>query len=444
MRGNLWMSCNRGIYRVRKEELNAFAAGRRSSITSIAYGKADGMLSVECNGGYAPAGVRALDGKLWFPTAEGVAVIDPAVLRANPLPPPVIIESTLIDHTKGPLDGTLRIAPGHKNLEIEYTAPSFINSDQIRFRYRMEGLDSDWVDAGVRRTAYYSHLPPGKYRFKVIAGNSDGVWNTQGQSIAVIVAAPWYRTWWFAAMVCLLLAAGVMIAWRSRGAELERRRATQEAFARQLIASQENERKRIAAELHDTLGQRLVVIKNLALFQADAPPGDLHMVDEISAEASLAIRETKEISFNLRPFQLDRLGLTKAIEAILKRLSAASGIHFSFEYDEVDDLLTEEVRIGLYRIVQEALNNVVKHAQAKEARIRIRHQDGHMLLRIEDDGRGFTQPMRPSGSDLGGFGLTGMAERAMFLGGEFKVRSAPGHGAVITIEVPIGVNGRGR
>jgi len=444
MRGNLWMSCNRGIYRVRKEELDAFAAGRRSSITSIAYGKADGMLSVECNGGYAPAGVRALDGKLWFPTAEGVAVIDPAVLRANPLPPPVIIESTLIDHTKGPLDGTLRIAPGHKNLEIEYTAPSFINSDQIRFRYRMEGLDSDWVDAGVRRTAYYSHLPPGKYRFKVIAGNSDGVWNTQGQSIAVIVAAPWYRTWWFAAMVCLLLAAGVMIAWRSRGAELERRRATQEAFARQLIASQENERKRIAAELHDTLGQRLVVIKNLALFQADAPPGDLHMVDEISAEASLAIRETKEISFNLRPFQLDRLGLTKAIEAILKRLSAASGIHFSFEYDEVDDLLTEEVRIGLYRIVQEALNNVVKHAQAKEARIRIRHQDGHMLLRIEDDGRGFTQPMRPSGSDLGGFGLTGMAERAMFLGGEFKVRSAPGHGAVITIEVPIGVNGRGR
>lgn len=444
LRGNLWMSSNRGIYRVRKEELNAFANGRIPEITSIAYGKADGMINVECNGGYSPAGVRARDDKLWFPTVEGVAVVNPAEVRTNLVPPPVVIESALIDRKPAAGTGLLRIAPGQENLEIQYTALSFIHSDQIRFRYRMEGLDSGWIDAGVRRTAYYSHLPPGNYRFLVIAGNSDGVWNTQGQSIAVVVAAPFYRTWWFALIVCALIASAIAAAWRIRVAQLERRRALQEIFARQLIASQENERKRIAAELHDSLGQRLVVIKNLALFHAEASPADKRMIDEISAEASLAIRETKEISFNLRPFQLDRLGLTKAIEAILKRLSTASGIHFSFEYDEVDDLLTEELRIGVYRIVQEALNNVVKHADAKEAAIRILHEDGRMLLSIEDDGRGFTVQPRSSGSDMGGFGLTGMAERALFLGGKLKVRSAPGEGSVITVEIPMGVNGHGK
>ena len=362
----------------------------------------------------------------------------------TPSAPPVMIESALIDHKAASASGPLRILPGQESPEIQYTALSFINSDQIHFRYRMEGLDTAWIDAGVRRTAYYSHLSPGSYLFHVIAGNSDGIWNTQGQSIAVVVNAPFYRTWWFALLLCLFAMAAVIIARRLRVAELERRRAVQEAFVRKLIASQENERKRIAAELHDSLGQRLVVIKNLALFQAEAPAGDTRMIDEISAEASLAIRETKEISFNLRPFQLDRLGLTKAIEAILKRLSTASGIHFSFEYDEVDDLLTEELRIGVYRIAQEALNDVVKHSQASEASVRICHEGGRMLLRIEDDGCGFAQTARSTPSNFEGFGLTGMAERTMFLGGEFRVRSAPMQGTTITIEIPFGVNGRGR
>lgn len=159
-RGNLWMSCNRGIYRVSKQELNAFADGKLITITSVAYGKTDGMLNVECNGGRWPAGIKTREGKLWFPTQEGVAVIDPDAVRINPQPPPVVIEAAFVDRMPVAIHGPLTIPPGKENLEIEYTALSFIHSEQIRFKYRLEGLDSSWIDAGSRRTAYFPTCLP--------------------------------------------------------------------------------------------------------------------------------------------------------------------------------------------------------------------------------------------------------------------------------------------
>ena len=164
-RGNLWMSSNRGISRVRKQELDELAAGRRREVSSIAYGRGDGMLNVECNGGAWPAGIEARDGTLWFPTQDGVAVIDPAAVSTNPRPPPVVIESFLLDRepvVPVPFDRPLRIAPGRGTFEIGYTSLSFVNPEHVRFRYRLTGLDDDWIDARNRRTAYYSHVPPGQ------------------------------------------------------------------------------------------------------------------------------------------------------------------------------------------------------------------------------------------------------------------------------------------
>ena len=164
-RGNLWMSSNRGISRVRKQELDEFAAGSRREISSIAYGRGDGMLNVECNGGLWPAGIEARDGTLWFPTQDGVAVIDPAAVSTNPRPPPVVIESFLLDRepvVPVPFDRPLRIAPGRGTFEIGYTSLSFVNPEHVRFKYRLTGLDDDWIDARTRRTAYYSHVPPGQ------------------------------------------------------------------------------------------------------------------------------------------------------------------------------------------------------------------------------------------------------------------------------------------
>jgi signal transduction histidine kinase/ligand-binding sensor domain-containing protein len=446
--GYFWISCSRGVYRVSKRELNAFAAGQLHKVTSTAYGKIDGMLSIECNGGVWPGGIKTRDGRLWFPTRDGVSVIDPGAVVRDRVPPSVMIESSRVDNVAQSVGGPLRIPPGRPDVEISYTAPNFINAAQTHFKYRLENLDTDWVEAGGRRTAYYSHLPPGDYVFHVIAGNNDGAWNMQGQTLAITVLEPFYRSWWFDTLMLVALGGLVAIAWRYRVAQLEQAQAVQQAFSRQLIASQEAERKRIAAEMHDSLGQRLAVIKNLALLllrskkNAALDEADAQTMAEISDEASSAIEETRVISYNLRPFQLDRLGLTKAIEAMIHMAGTASGIRFTTELDNIDDFLPEDLRINFYRIVQESLGNMMKHAQATAANVRAKSSPENLTLTIEDNGNGFTQVERSTHTSRSGFGMTGMAERARLLGGEFKVRSTLGRGTTIVVEIPRGGSSR--
>jgi signal transduction histidine kinase len=238
----------------------------------------------------------------------------------------------------------------------------------------------------------------------------------------------------------LVITALFLIAWRYRIMQIERANVVHQSFSRQLIASQENERKRIAAELHDSLGQRMVVIKNLVHFllrssQQSADSQDVQTLQEISDEAASAINETREISYNLRPFQLDRLGLTKATEAMIRTVSAASGINFSKDIDNIDDAFPEVLRINFYRIVQESLNNIMKHSQATEASVQVKRVGRSVTMTIQDNGRGFGTGEKTSQPSTNGFGLTGMAERTSLLGGEFKVRSMPGRGTVMTIEI---------
>jgi signal transduction histidine kinase len=442
--GYFWISCSRGVYRVSKRDLNAFASGDLKKVTSTSYGKIDGMLSIECNGGVDPSGIKARDGKFWFPTRDGEVVIDPESVAHDSVPPSVMIETALVDDVVTAVNAPLRIPPVRPNVEISYTAPNFINAAQTHFKYRLEGLDSDWVDAGGRRIAYYSHLPPGKYVFHVIAGNSDGVWNHEGKTLAITVLTPFYETRWFQTLVLLTLGALIAMAWKYRVSQLQRAQAAQQAFSRKLIASQEAERKRIAAEMHDSLGQRLVVIKNLAYLLLRSKKGaptegsDAQTIAEISDEASSALAETREISYNLRPFQLDRLGLTKAIEAMVRTTGTASGIRFTSELDNIDDVFPEDLRINFYRIVQESLSNIMKHAQATEVTVCVKRRIENVILTIEDNGRGFPPDERSSLLSKSGFGLTGMDERARLLGGELKVRSTQGTGTTVLFEIPLG------
>jgi signal transduction histidine kinase len=437
-RGWCWMSCNRGIYRVRKQELNDFAEGRVTSITSIAYGKSDGMLNVECNGGRWPAGIKARDGKLWFPTMGGVVVVDPATVTTNAQPPPVVIEAVRIDNKSIAADAwqaSLRIEPKQQNFEIEYTALSFINSDNIRFKYKLEGLDPDWVEVGARRTAYFSHVPPGEYTFRVIAANSDGVWNNDGQTLSIRVLPPFYLTWWFLSLSVLCCLVVVFGAYRYRVAQLHRKHQQQQEFSRQLIASQENERQRIAAELHDSLGQNLLIIKNralLGLMASETAPEGKEQLDEIAASASQSIEEVREIAYNLRPYHLDRLGLTNAIEAMIEKVAATTPIRLIPQIDSIDGLFPKEAEIIVFRVVQESINNIVKHSGANEARVRIERQARAVTITIKDDGRGFSAK-RSAESRGGGFGLAGMSERVRVLGGEQTIHSVPGQGVTITI-----------
>jgi len=441
-RGYFWISCNKGIYRVSRRELNEMAEGRVSRINSVAFGKDDGMLNSECNGGRQPAGFVAQDGKLWFPTMGGVVVIDPDAAPANSLPPPVIIESVSLE--RGPVDFSkgVTVEPGQRDLEISYAGLSFIKSEQIRFKYKLEGLDSDWVDAGTRRVVYFPYLPPGNYTFRVIAANSDGVWNMEGQALIISVPPPFYRAWWFLALAALSVAGILFAAYKYRVTRLERRHAEQQAFSRKLIASQEQERQRLAAELHDSLSQNLVIIKNRAMIslqQADDHEEVLEQVTEIAEAADHALFEVREIAHNLRPFQIDRLGLKKALEALVRK-AGVGGLQFTARIDKVDSLLPAESEINLYRIIQESINNIIKHSRATEASVTVACRGQSIEIAIQDNGCGFTpgvtQPNQsPSG---GGMGLAGISERARILGSAPVIESAPGRGTRIHLQIRLG------
>jgi len=437
---NLWMSSNRGIFSVDKKQLNDVAAGRRNSVITISYGRSDGMLNVECNGGLWPAGAKDKEGKLWFPTQEGVAVVDPRSVRKNEKPPRVSIESTMVDHVSMDLEKPIVVKPGQSGVEILYTALSFSKPEQLTFRYMMDGLDSAWEYVGYRRTAYFSHMSPGNYVFHVMAANSDGVWSATQSSVIIRVLPPFYLTNWFIAIVLGLSLLMMYAIWSYRIRRFKQRAATQQAFSQQLMASQENERRRISADLHDSLGQRLVVIKNLTHFLSRPKAATLseeewkQMFEEISTEVSLAIEETRNISYNLRPFQLDRLGLSKAIEALVRSVSGATGIDFSTSIDNIDDSFPEELRINFYRIVQESLNNIVKHSHATRAEVHIEKRGRDVMLSIRDNGVGIGPDQKGFTPGKGGFGLTGIRERATLLGGAVKLHSQSSSGTLLTIE----------
>jgi signal transduction histidine kinase/ligand-binding sensor domain-containing protein len=446
--GWFWMSCNRGIYRVRKQELLDFAAGRLKTITSLAYNKSDGMPSSEGNGGRWPAGVKTRDGKLWFPTMGGVAMIDPANVKANTQPPPVVLEELRINNQPAPFNAwdsairnpqsAIRIEPGQDNFEIAYTALSFINSENMRFKYKLEGADTDWVEAGTRRTAYFSHLAPGNYTFRVIAANADGVWNQTGASMRITIVPPFWRTWWFTTLSVLCFAGLVAGAVLYRDAQQKRRQAAQQAFARQLIESQEHERKRIAAELHDSLGQNLLIVKNraqLGQIAAHDAPEFLEQFEWIGFSATQSIEEVREIAQNLRPYHLDRLGLTKALEVMIEKVAATTKMRFVSELVPLDDLFSKEDAITLYRVVQESLNNIVKHAQASEVRVSVERTTDSVTLTIQDNGRGFAPS--DAAAKPSGFGLAGMAERVWMLGGEWRIDSHEGQGTTVTIRLAL-------
>lgn len=443
--GNLWISCDRGIYRVSLKDLNDFAEGRIRAITCVAYGITDGLLSRECNGG-RPGGWRTQDGRLWFPTTKGIAVIDPR--QQNTQPPLVAVERIMLNGVSLAINQTVRIQPGQENLEINYTALSWHRPQQIRFKYQLVGLDQTWVEAGARRTAYFPHLPPGDYTFKVIADNGEGSWNLAGRSLRISVLPPFYRTWWFLSLVTLAMIGLGTLVYQVRVRQLTRAKAAQEEFSRRLIESQEAERKRIAAELHDGLNQSLAIIKNramLSLSRPDDPQGAFDQLEEIVDSTTHAISEVREISYALRPFQIDRLGLTKALGSMVRKVADASGLPITAEIEPLDGLFSPEGEINLYRIVQEALNNLVRHAQASNARVIIKRQTQRLAVRIEDNGKGF---VAGAGTNYepgkGGFGLIGIVERARIFGVQPVIQSAPGQGTVITLEIPIPVAPLGR
>lgn len=196
-RGNLWISSNRGIFCLSRWELAAYAEGNLPSLSPARFGTAEGMNSAECVGGNQPAGIRLRAGQLWFPTIKGVAILDPGHLQRNFLPLPVLIDKVIIDDVENRPAGIHELPPGRRKLEFHYAGLSLAAPEKVRYRYRLDGFDDRWTDAGSRNVAYYSNLPPGDYRFRVLACNSDGIWNWRGAELHFHLQPYIYQTWWF-------------------------------------------------------------------------------------------------------------------------------------------------------------------------------------------------------------------------------------------------------
>lgn len=442
-RGYLWIGSNAGLLRVRKALLNDVAEGRSASLAVRAYGRADGLPTRECTAGSQPAAWQSRDGRLWFATIKGLVSVDPARLRLNTNPPPVVIEAVFIDGQaqgtatlRSPLPAVITVPARRERLEIRYTSLNLAAPELARFRYRLDGLETDWTEAGNGRVARYSKLPPGDYRFEVTACNEDGVWNPFGQSVAITVLPPFWRTWWFlslaGALVLGLVAATVsFFSTQKLHRQLERMRQ-QEAL--------EQERARIARDLHDQLGANLTQVALLGeLVEADKdePQEVADHARQISATARETTRALDEIVWAANPANDTLDSLITYLCKCAQDAAALAGLRHRFEVPArlPAAALPPDVRHNVFLAAKEAINNVVKHAQASEIRLRLRLEDDRFTLEIEDDGCGLAG--RDEAATRTRNGLRNMRRRMEEVGGQFTLGPAPGGGTRVGLSVPL-------
>ena len=417
--GNLWMSGNKGVFRVARRQLNDFAEGRVGYVTSVSYGTADGMIIDDTNGGQ-PAGWRTGDGRLWFPTIKGLVAIDP--VTSTTTPPPLFIESALVDGRVVEPRALTTLGPGAIDAEFHYTAVDLSAAEKTRFRYRLDGYDVDWIDAGTRRAAYYTQIPPGRYTFEVVATARDGVWGTTPARVAVVITPFWWqRTDVTVAALFLLIgltALGVrhvtLRRARARVAELERAQAL------------DRERSRIARDLHDDLGSRLAHIALIA--DASGAPGS------VSNAARDALKTMDELVWAVNARNDSVESFAQYASEFVQEQASAAGLRCRLEiaHDLGAVPLGADIRRHLFLALKEAIHNIVKHAGATEVTVRIGMPGGVFTLVVADDGRGLGE----EGMDTGN-GLKNMRERMAGVGGELGIESGPGRGCRLTFTVPM-------
>jgi signal transduction histidine kinase/ligand-binding sensor domain-containing protein len=426
-RGYLWLSTTRGICRISKQQLADFSAGKITTLTPTNYGVEDGLRSAQCAPGSPIGGVGSLtsDARLWVPTSRGLAVLDlnhPALQ----VPPPLIhlVEAT----SKGdPVDLTrpASLDPDSNTIQMRYSAIHLTGPERVRYSYKLEGLDPDWVSAGARRTINYNSLPHGPYRFLVRADLAGG----QGTetSYSFLVEPHFYETLWFRVLGVILFIAGAWSAYQYRLRQIRDR------FALVL-----EERVRLAREIHDTLAQGFVGISSQLDAVAMCMPGDpssaQRFLDLARKMARHSVTEARRAVMGLRASALEGQDLATALKLGTSQWTA--GYNLEVHVDADSARLPHEMEQNLLRIAQEAVTNALKHAGAGKIWIRLQVEARKLCLCITDDGHGFAHSEVFSGTG-GHFGLIGMRERAHRLGGELRLESTPGTGTLIEVMVPL-------
>ncbi len=452
--GRLWLGSSRGIACVNKREVDELIAGRTPSLYPQVYGRGEGMPSEECTGGFCPAGLKTRSGRLCFATLKGVVVAAPRAPSANVLAPAAILEETLIDgvavdlrrpraagESEGPgqaasqPEAEIRVAPGRHRMEFRYTGLSFSAPERVRFRYRLEPLEPDWVEAGTQRAAIYSYVPPGKYRFRVIACNSGGAWTEAGAGVALVVLPHFWQAWWFIALAALGLLALVGGAVRL----VEKRKHQRRLKLLEQERALERERARIAQDLHDDLGSsltRISLLSDLARADKDSPSQVEVHAQKISQSAGQTVRALEEIVWALRPGSDSLQSLVEYIAHFANELfdGDTARCRLDLPQDLPTRSLPPEMRHNIFLVVKEALTNALKHGHAREVRVQAKATARTLEIVVQDDGRGFEAEALPPAPGKR-HGLGNMRRRAEDMGGTLAVESARGKGTTVRLAV---------
>lgn len=431
--GDLWLNGARGVLHVKAGDVATLFD--TSTPRYELFDFLDGMPGVPAQFRPIPTAAEGGDGRLWFATTSGVVSIDPARIRRNPLAPPVSILSLAADgqtHRVGA--GVLRLPPGTRNLQIAYTALSLSIPERVRFRYKLDGYDTEWQDAETRRTAFYNDPGPGTYTFRVIAANNDGVWNEVGATLPVVIAPRYYQTTWFVVLCVLLGATLLWVAYLLRLRHLS-------AQIRARLHERHHERERIARELHDTLLQSVqgLILRFHAVSQSlgrDAP-GHAAM-ERVLQRADDVLAEARDRVLDLRRARMSG-ELSEALATLGEDLVPEHAAEFRLEVEGEPRALDALVRDELYRIAREAVFNAFQHAQAAHVEVDLDYQHDALHLRVRDDGVGLPEAVRRAGGRQGHWGLYGMRERAQRIGGTLALTSAEGAGTTVSLRVPASV-----
>jgi signal transduction histidine kinase/ligand-binding sensor domain-containing protein len=442
--GNYWISSHGGIVRVDKKDLNDCAEGKTRQLQGMTYGLSDGLPTLQCSGGFQPAGCRTADGRIWFPTSKGLVAVDPRNVKSNPLPPPVIIEKmTVDDHpiaVTPELNEPIRISPGQHRFEFEFTGFSFAAPEKVRFRYKLENLEKEAVEVQSPRRAYYSYIPPGQYRFHVRACNNDGVWNETGAELGFVVLPYVWQTWWFrisgGAMTAI---AGGVIVWLDARRRMRRKL---ERFERQQAI--ERERARIAKDIHDDLGAgltRISMFTESVSSEQVSPPQALEALNRIYATTHEMTLAMDEIVWAVNPQHdtLDSLAtyLGKFVQDFLE--SAGVRCRLDMPLQLPNWRLDAELRHNVYLALKESLNNILRHAGATEVRVSLTLGERAFTIVVEDNGKGFVIEQNGGTSAPGRTphrnGLANMKQRLAEIGGRFEITSVPGQGTCVKFNV---------
>jgi ligand-binding sensor domain-containing protein/signal transduction histidine kinase len=426
-----WFNGATGIVRMKSEDLEqAFAHPGWTPEVQI-FDHHDGLLAGSQQGNFINSASLGPDGRLWFITGHGMAWIDPHHLHRNPFAPPVKIEALTTNGHRFEDPASLRLPKGTGNLEIDYAGLSLAMPDRTSFRYKLDGVDKDWVDPGTRRQAFYTNLSPGSYRFRVMAANNDGVWNKQGSTLAFVIPPTFLQSTWFK-LICV--GVGAALLWLLYIFRL--RQITGRIRLR--LGERLAERERIARELHDTLLQGF---QGLVLhFQAvaaqipvDQPPHDAMEKALVRADAVLV--EGRDRVRHLRLAE-DNGTLPDRLAQAATEACEQSDIDFHLVIEAPVSALRPEIADELATIGREAIVNAVRHADAHHIEACVAYQHRYLRMTIRDDGRGVPPDILQNGNREGHYGLVGMRERARKLGATFVLSSNPGNGTAISIELP--------